>query len=297
MNIGIVGNGFVGKATSLFGCKDEYADNEDVAFMIYDIDEKKRVPKDVRLEDLAGCDLVFICVPTPMREDGSCSTDIVEQVINQLKDLVPEEQLKLTDHLDLSPIVVRSTVPAGFCRKHGVSFMPEFLTEANWENDFKNCKQWVIGLNDVNNKQIKKIIRKLFLIAKRNKRIEYPTLNFVSTESAELSKLARNSFLATKVSFFNEISELCSSLGIDYESVREMTCLDDRIGQSHSAVPGPDGKGGFGGTCFPKDTSSLYSQMSDAGMESYIIEAAVSRNKQVDRKEQDWKDDKGRAVV
>ena len=100
-----------------------------------------------------------------------------------------------------------------------------------------------------------------------------------------------------KVSFFNEISELCSSLGIDYESVREMTCLDDRIGQSHSAVPGPDGKGGFGGTCFPKDTSSLYSQMSDAGMESYIIEAAVSRNKQVDRKEQDWKDDKGRAVV
>ncbi len=293
MNIGIIGNGFVGRATSLFGCRDDYADYEDISFRIYDIDESKRIPSDLRMEDMGGCDLVFICVPTPMNDDGSCSTGIVESVISELKSMVPEAQ----KGGDCAPIIVRSTVPAGFCRSHGVSFMPEFLTEANWENDFKTCKNWVVGLNNPQDKSIKKVIRKLFLISKRNGRIDSATVNFVPTESAELSKLVRNSFLATKVSFFNEVSEMCERLGVDYDSVKEMACLDERIGLSHAAVPGPDGKRGFGGTCFPKDASSLHCQMQDLGMESYILEAAIARNVQVDRKEQDWRKDKGRAVV
>jgi UDPglucose 6-dehydrogenase len=72
--------------------------------------------------------------------------------------------------------------------------------------------------------------------------------------------------------------------------------LDERINSSHTQVPGPDGKGGFGGTCFPKDMSSLSFQMMEEGMLSYLIASAISRNKNVDRTEQDWKKDKGRAV-
>ena len=83
---------------------------------------------------------------------------------------------------------------------------------------------------------------------------------------------------------------------MDYNTVAELTGLDPRIGQSHTQVPGPDGKRGFGGTCFPKDISSLNYQLEQVGIESYIIEAAKSRNTQVDRTEQDWKMDKGRAV-
>jgi len=73
--------------------------------------------------------------------------------------------------------------------------------------------------------------------------------------------------------------------------------LDDRIGSSHSSVPGHDGKKGFGGTCFPKDMNSLCYEMQKSGMKPYILEAALTRNVVVDRPEKDWNENKGRAVV
>ena len=112
-----------------------------------------------------------------------------------------------------------------------------------------------------------------------------------------MTKLARNSFLAVKVSFFNELYDFCEKEEVDYNSVAELTGMDSRIGVSHTQVPGPDGKRGFGGTCFPKDISSLNHQLDQVGVDSYIIEAAKARNIQVDRKEQDWTNNKGRAVI
>ena len=117
------------------------------------------------------------------------------------------------------------------------------------------------------------------------------------TKDAEMIKLFRNNYLATKVSFCNEISQFCQLKDINYENVRKLAVLDSRIGASHSMVPGPDGKQGFGGTCFPKDTNSLRYEMSESGMKSYIIHAAIERNIKVDRVEQDWNSNKGRAVV
>ena len=75
------------------------------------------------------------------------------------------------------------------------------------------------------------------------------------------------------------------------------TCIDDRIGLSHTSVPGHDGLYGFGGTCFPKDTSSLLYEMDKTGMQSYVLKSAVDRNNIKDRPEKDWALDKGRAVV
>ena len=280
MKIGIIGNGFVGKATALFA-------TDFIKTVIYDKDPEKCEPYGATVADLRDCDFVFICVPTPMRRDGSCHFQIVESCVYELNTAGIREE----------SIVVRSTVPVGFCDSVGVNFMPEFLTEANWIEDFKNNNSWVFGVNSIYNAPVKSKFAELISLAKSGGSIKHDDVYFCSSKEAELCKLTRNSFLATKVSFFNEIYDFCEKEDLDYNTVAELTGLDDRIGQSHTQVPGPDGKKGFGGTCFPKDLDSLYSQMNGVGMESYIIEAARSRNIQVDRPEQDWTLDKGRSVL
>ena len=285
MIIGIVGSGFVGKATALLGCKDDYADAEDNVVLTYDINPEKRSPKDIELDHLVECDFVFVCVPTPMNSDGSCHTDIVENVVADLREAQVEN------------IIVRSTVPVGTCRDLGVNFMPEFLTEANWEEDFKSTKEWLIGLDDNKNNDLKKKLRRVLLTARHNGKINNACIRWCSSEEAQSVKLVKNSFLATKVAFFNEVYDFCQAKNIKYEAIIEMLVLDDRINVSHTAVPGPDGKRGFGGTCFPKDLNSFYSQLSELGIESYMAEAALARNVQVDRPEQDWNNNKGRAVI
>ena len=280
MKIGIIGNGYVGKATALFGC-------EDINVVIYDKMSNKCVPFNTQPRDMEDCELVFVCVPTPMSQDGSsCNTSIVEEAIASLSQYVSNDK-----------IVLRSTVPVGTAKKLGVMYMPEFLTEANWENDVKKCMDWVVGLQNPNSFTAKTAFNNLFLEAYRSKKIATPYPIFMSTEEAELVKNGRNAFLATKVSFFNEIEEFCRLKNISYEVVKQGIAIDKRIGDSHSAVPGPDGKRGYGGTCFPKDIASLYHQMSEQGMESFILEASIARNNQVDRTEQDWKQNKGRAVT
>ena len=103
--------------------------------------------------------------------------------------------------------------------------------------------------------------------------------------------------LATKVSFCNEIAQYCQAVEVNYEIVRKHATNDNRILDYHTKVPGPDGKRGFGGTCFPKDTASLKYEMENSGVKSYILTAAIERNKNVDRKEKDWTKDVGRAVI
>jgi len=285
MKIGIVGAGFVGKATSLFEC-----DNPpiiDVKVITYDKDDSKCSPVGTSIKDLSDCDLVFICVPTPMNSDGRCHTEIVENCIYDLK----------TAGVSNENIIVRSTVPVGFCSSMSVNFMPEFLTESNWKLDFKNNNAWVLGLHDADNKLVKNKFTDLITLAKKHGKIKHDDKYFCSNNEAELVKLARNSFLACKVSFFNEIKEFADKKDCDYNTVSSLVGIDKRIGSSHTQVPGPDGKKGFGGTCFPKDISSLELQMSDTQMESYILEAVKARNLQIDRPEEDWKHNLGRSVI
>ena len=125
--IGIIGNGFVGGATSLLECAD-------VDVVIYAIDPNKCRPEGSSSKILRGCDLVFVCVPTPMHEDGTCSLDFVEDAVNEAQKMVESHR-----------IIIKSTVPVGTSERLGVNFMPEFLTEANWREDFINCENWVVG--------------------------------------------------------------------------------------------------------------------------------------------------------
>ena len=242
MKIGIIGNGFVGKATKQLKCKD-------IEILTYDINPELCEPAGLTLNDMNECEIIFISVPTTMNKDGSCYLDIINSVLQDLKSINYDKY-----------IVLRSTVPAGTCDNLGVYFMPEFLTEKNFIYDFINNKDWIFGLCGIDSARdelFTQQISKLFSLAHQNDRIVYNNLNFVTNKEAEMIKMFKNCFLATKVSFCNEMSMFCEHKGINYENVRRLAANDDRILHSHTTVPGPDGKRGFGGTCFPKDTSSL----------------------------------------
>jgi len=284
MHIGIVGHGYVGKATKLF-------ESSSVCVSIYDIDIEKRYPhQNINLEYLAKhCNLIFVCVPTPMDVDdeGKCHIGIVEEVVNTLIDRGYNKH----------NIVVRSTVPVGTCDQLGVNFMPEFLTEKNWKSDVQNCKDWIVGCNS-NNQFIAEIYDLFYMAQERGGISKDYILHFVTTMEAEMTKYVRNCFLATKVSFFNEMAQFCDQKGISYNKVRELTVLDSRVGPSHTFVPGPDGHGnGFGGHCLPKDLSSLCYQMKKCNVTPLILNTVQDRNNNVDRINKDWKEMTGRAVI
>ena len=126
----------------------------------------------------------------------------------------------------------------------------------------------------------------------------FPNVPIIKTGSitAEMVKYFTNTFLATKVSFANEMNLICDKLGIDYDKVVEYSIYDERLGKSHWAVPGPDGHYGFGGSCFPKDINALIKIAEKMDVPPNIISAAWDTNTLV-RPEQDWKELKGRAVV
>ena len=131
-----------------------------------------------------------------------------------------------------------------------------------------------------------------------NIKLALPLLANVSLGSitAEMVKYFTNTFLATKVSFANEMNLICDKLGIDYDKVVEYSIYDERLGKSHWAVPGPDGHYGFGGSCFPKDINALIKVAEKMDIPPNILSAAWDTNTLV-RPEQDWKELKGRAVV
>jgi len=269
MKIGIVGGGFVGSATSLLACKS-------IETITYDIDPSRCHPVGTTITDLKTCDFVFVCVPTPTHINGMCNTRIVENCIRDLQSAGIEN------------IVLRSTVPPGTSDRLSVMFMPEFLTEKNWRNDFVSCNTWIFG---VKTDKEKERLQALISTANMDGAIYHNTTLFVSPKEAELIKYTRNNFLAMKIGFSNEIYRLCQVIGADYNLVQSGFSSDPRIGPSHTGVPGYDGHYGFGGTCRPKDTSALSYFMHEVGSPSPIIDAVVYRNKEIDRPEHDWESD------
>jgi UDPglucose 6-dehydrogenase len=282
MIIGIIGNGFVGKATMQLEC-------DDIKILAYDIRPEFCRPTGLTINELNKCEIIFVSVPTPMSKDGSCYLGIVESVLNDL-DKISYDGF----------VVLRSTVPVGTSDRLKCYFMPEFLTEKNFIYDFIHNKDWifgVLGLDKEKDVQFEIKMRELFSLAFKNDRVKYNNLNFLSNKEAEMVKMFRNCFLSAKVSFCNEIYEFCEKLDVNYENVRKLAANDSRILHSHTQVPGHDGKKGFGGTCFPKDTASLRAEMLRVGMKPYVLDDIIERNEKVDRPEKDWSTDKGRAVV
>ena len=280
MNIGIVGQGYVGTAVKEVFSKHYEVDT-------YDLD-KDKCSVDY-LEDLVELtNIIFVCVPTPMRKDGSCDTSIVEAVVKDINDMVVSRNV--SDRI----VAIKSTIPPGTtnrlnkeCENISVIFNPEFLTEANFIDDFKNQNRIIIGGERPSTTKLRQVYS-----------LAFPNAKIVKTGSitAEMVKYFTNTFLATKVSFANEMKMICDELNIDYDKVVEYSTYDERLGKSHWAVPGPDGKLGFGGSCFPKDLNAILDVCRQLGVPAKTLYGAWETNLKV-RPEEDWKELKGRAVV
>lgn len=255
MLFGIIGNGFVGQATQLLA-------SEKNKCLVYDVDPEKCSPLGTTLLDISSCQVIFICVPTPIGDNGSCDTSIVEKVVEQLQRLCDSSTF----------IVCRSTVIMGTCDRLNVYHMPEFLTEKNWLQDFLNCQDWIFGW-PIRNSAFETSITQLITDSPVSGNI-----HFVQNKCSEMCKYARNTFLATKIGFCNEIASVCEKLDINYDKVAELFAADPRIGTSHIAVPGPDGNRGFGGHCLPKDLAATVAFMETRQIQSIILSAVQQRN-------------------
>ena len=159
--------------------------------------------------------------------------------------------------------------------------------EANYIDDFRNQNRIILGGPRPATTAVKQFYIKIF-----------PKATIVKTGStyAEMVKYFANTFLATKVSFANEMKIICEKLEIDYDKVVEYAIYDNRLGKSHWAVPGPDGKPGFGGSCFPKDINALVKLCEKYDFHPNVLVGAIETNLDV-RPEEDWKELKGRAVT
>ena len=284
MRIGIVGQGYVGTAVRTMFKKHYNVNVFDVNMELSNVSTLQELVTD--------SDIIFVCVPTPMNKDGSCNIDIVKDVISDINDSVKIN--KLNHNPKDKIVVIKSTVPPGTterlnkeCENISVIFNPEFLTEANFIDDFKNQNRIIIGGQRPATTKLRQVYSLVF-----------PDIPIIKTGSktAEMVKYFTNTFLATKVSFANEMKEICDKLNIDYDKVVEYSTYDERLGKSHWAVPGPDGKLGFGGSCFPKDINALVHLCSELNIPENILSSVIDTNLRV-RPEQDWKELKGRAVV
>jgi UDPglucose 6-dehydrogenase len=292
MKIGIIGTGYVGLVTGAcfaeFGvsvvCVDKDVDKIDrlkrgeVPFFEPGLKELvERNFKEGRLsfstslaDALKHSLVVFIAVGTPPRGDGSADLAYVEAVAREI-----------SDNLDgYKVIVTKSTVPvgtgkriaeiirgrAGAGARFDVVSNPEFLREGAAIEDFMRPNRVVIGADSDQAVAIMKdLYRPLYLI-------ETPFV-ITNVETAELIKYAANSFLATKISFINEIANLCEKVGADVHDVARGMGLDMRIGKKflHAGA-------GFGGSCFPKDTRALLSLAADNEAEMSVVAAAIGAN-------------------
>ena len=279
MNIGIIGQGFVGNA--IYQKFKNYYD-------VLTFDIKGVIHCNSTLEEInENCNIIFVCLPTPMNADGSCNVSIVESVLNDLEILSSLEQ-------EEKIIVIKSTIPPNTTKKWNkeytfldIVFSPEFLTEANAVSDFNNQTRIILGGDKIPTTKLKPIFAKAF-----------PKATIIKTDStyAEMIKYVTNSFLATKVSFANEMYQICKGLDVDYDKVIEYACYDERLGKSHWSVPGPDGDFGYGGHCFPKDVKALITVAGDLNVFPEMLMATDCKNNDV-RKNRDWESMKGRAIV
>ena len=253
--VGIVGKGFVGNAIY------ENLKSKNLV-KIFDIDPVKSLDS---LESVLDSDLIFVCLPTPMYEDGTCNTEYIYNFFNQIQ----------TSGI----LILKSTVPIGTTEKLcilrpdlKIIHNPEFLTAVNATNDFLNADRTVLGgFYDWCE------IVKIFL------QTQFPNIPIQITTSneSETIKYFSNCFLASKIAFFNNLYETCSKFKLNYETVSTGVCSDKRIGFSHSTVPGSDGKLGFGGYCFPKDINAFINTQKDNDIDSSLLEAVLCYNNKI----------------
>mgnify|MGYP000651484443 CR=1 FL=1 len=248
MRILIAGYGFVGQAHAQI-----FEDYHQV--LVNDPDKE-------HFADLQHADAIIVCVATPPDNNGHCDFTNIVDVINKAPDV---------------PILIKSTISLEGWRyinqqypNKDIAFSPEFLRADHALEDFKNQKVIYIGGGQLH-----------FWVNLLSNRLN-TVIELCEPEELILAKYFRNSFLATKVAFFNQIYDLCERLNIEYSAVAHYVTEDPRIGDSHSFITE---ERGFGGHCFPKDTSAIVSDAMGYGVNLSIIDEAIKYNSALRKKD------------
>ena len=260
MKIGVIGRGFVGGAiTNGF-------ENQGHEVLVHD------TKLNTKIENVLESRLLYICVPTPSSEDGSCNTNIVESVLVELSEL----------NYDGS-VCIKSTIVPGTTQKFrqqfnnlNISFVPEFLREKTAVEDFLyNNNVLVIGSDDDET---------ISLVKESHGVLPTHTVTMTPTE-AELTKYFSNTYKAMRVTFANAFYNLCQTMGSDYDKVRD-AFLFHGVGDGHYLKVNKQ-YGGFGGTCLPKDSKALAKLVDDLGLPMDIFKVIVSDNDKFTKTNQD----------
>jgi UDPglucose 6-dehydrogenase len=220
------------------------------------------------------CDLAVVCVPTPMQEDGSVDTSIVEEVFGWLT---------------VSLILIKSTIPPGTCEKltekhpeKDIVFSPEYIGEGRYyvptykgyphPTDMKQHEFFIFGGNGHMPGGATGRVIDFFMP------VSGPDAKYMQTNwrTAELVKYMENSWGATKVTFFNEFFEIAHTYGVDYKELRELFLLDGRTERMHTAVF--EDRRGFDGKCYPKDVNGIVQASSRAGYVPRLLEEVLASN-------------------
>jgi len=235
-NIGILGFGFVGQAVAnafrpynnRVWTVDPILGND--ISLLYD---KNRTPDKL-------IDFVFVCVPTPSLDSGEIDARIVQRCTNDI--------LRNTD----ATVIIKSTVTPGLIPiSSRVVYNPEFLTEANAEEDFINAEYHILGGEPAACNLVMKLYRE-------QSNLRHKDFVVMTKQEASLVKYATNAFLATKVTFFNQLYDLANQCGADYQIIVDTVTNDKRIGEGHTKVGDRGRKRGYGGACLPKDVNALF---------------------------------------
>ncbi len=251
--IGVVGLGYVGNTI-----RQVYSDHLFNVICI-DVDPEKC---NGTYEDLIDAEAVFICVPSPNKDSGECDTSILNAVLYLLKDYK-------------NVIISKTTAPPQFYERMQTVYpnlvhVPEFLTAANALHDFVKQEEIIIGGKVI---AYQREAERILSIVQPLKNVA-----FASIGEAALAKYIVNSFLATKVVFMNEMAQLAEAHGYDWRNIRILVDVDNRVGFSHTRVPGTDGHYGFGGMCFPKDTTALVKYASKLSVQLSVLKSAIKKN-------------------
>jgi UDPglucose 6-dehydrogenase len=273
--IGIIGYGVVGKAfANVFRGR--------VEFLVYD----RYIPEYQNLQDVIDrCRIVFVAVPTPMREDGSIDLSHVKDVLEQIS--VAVRTVAARKRIPI--VVLRSTIVPGTTKdmqkrfpELRLVFNPEFLSERNSLADMERTDRIIIGGQLRDCRKVEEAYRKVF-----------PQARYIITDSttAEMIKYSANVTLAGQVMLANELFHISKKLGLDWAFIRNAVILDPLIGRN-TKVPGPDGEMGFGGKCLPKDLLALIHLSKRLGYEPKLLEQVWKSNLMV-RKNKNWEYIKG----
>ena len=260
--VGICGCGFVGNAILQF-LFNQYG----ISISVYD-----KYKNFNSFNNLLDRDILFICLPT--NYSSELQTYDMSEVTTTLK--------LLSEHNFSGIIIVKSTVLPNYCSEMNILFSnlkiihnPEFLTARTAVEDFSNQTHIILGYTKESTNSISRVesfYTKLFPLA---------TISVCTSEESALTKLACNSFYATKIQYFTELYLLCERLQIPYDTVKNLMLKNNWINPQHTSVPGSDKLISFGGLCLPKDIKALHSYMNEHDTPCQVLQAVIKEQENI----------------